>query len=98
MDIEIPKLDFPTEEVLLFIENNRRISIARNAYVSREHYNCHHPIGKNTPAYSANSGKGDGTHTMLVELAGTIYPALYCGRDQKGPIELSRPGRKREQR
>ena len=97
MDIKIPKLDFPTEEVLQFIENNRRISITRDAYVSREHYNCHHPEGKHTPAYSANSGKGDGSHVILVDLEGINYPALHCGKDQKGPIELHRPGRNREQ-
>ena len=97
MDIIIPTLGFPSNDVLEFIENSRRIVITRDAYVSREFYNCNHPEGKHTPAFTANNGKGDGKHTVLVELDGVIYPALNCGSDEKGPIKLHRAGRKREQ-
>jgi len=95
MDIEIPKLNFPSEKVLLFIEGNNRWSIAREAYVSREYYNSNHREGRHTPAYWAN--RGDGAHEVIVELDGIKYVALSCGSDEKGPIKLHRPGRKRGQ-
>lgn len=98
MDIKIPTLGFPSEDVLQFIENNRRIVITRDAYVSREFYNCNHPEGKFIPAFSANNGKGDGKHTVLVELDGVVYCALHCGSDKDEVIPRHKSGRGNEQR
>jgi len=98
MNIEIPKFEFPAEEVLQFIEGNRKISITRDAFASREYYNPHHREGRDTPAYYANSGKGDGIPILLVDISGINHVVLYSSKAQKDPIKISKPGRSREQR
>lgn len=89
--IRIPQLNFPSEKVLLFIESHNRWVIERDAYVSREYYNCHHPEGKHTPAFWAN--RGDGRHETIVLLDGVRYVACYGGGDTKGPIMRHKSGR-----
>ena len=88
--MDIPKLDFPNEEVLKFIEDNHSISVARNGFASREYYNITHPEGKKTPTFSANSGIGDGKPVVLVDLDGITYVVLNASKAQKGPIRRHR--------
>lgn len=83
----------PNEEILQFIERNLNISIAREAFASREYYNAHHPEGKNTPAFYANNGLGDGSHTVLVDLKGINYVVMTSTKAHKGPIEIFKSGR-----
>jgi len=82
----------PSEEVLRFIEGSLNIVIAREAFASREYYNAHHPEGKHTPAFYANNGLGDGTHTTLVELNGVSHVVLPTTKAHKGPIDIFRSG------
>ena len=95
MDIEIPKLNFPSEEVLEFIEGNNHWTIARDAYVSREYYNSNHREGRHIPGYWAN--RGDGKHETIVKLDGVRYVACSCGHDKSGPIPRHKSGRDNEQ-
>lgn len=83
----------PNEEILQFIEGSLNITIAREAYASREYYNAHHHEGRNTPAFFANNGLGDGSHTTLVELNGLSYVVLPSKKAHKGPIDIFKSGR-----
>ena len=83
----------PNEEILQFIERNRNIVIAREAFASREYYNAHHPEGKFTPAFFANNGLGDGSHTTLVDLNGINYVVMPSTKAHKGPIDIFKSGR-----
>ena len=94
MQIQYPKL--PPPKVLEFIERNRRITIARNGFASRGYYNCNHMDGKNTPAFHANNGEGNGSFTTLVDIDGINWVVLPFGGEVSDPIIFSIPVRHRE--
>lgn len=94
--IEIKKPKLPSEEILQYIERNRRITIARNGFAGRGYYNCNHPEGKHTPAFHANNGKGDGEQTTLVDIDGAIWVVLPFAGEVSDPVIFNIPVRNRE--
>ena len=85
---------FPPESVLQYIENSRGIEISRHGFASREYYNPNHPQGKHTPAFYANSGKGDGKAVILVEINKVNYVVDTTGKAVAEPIMILKSGRK----
>lgn len=92
MEIKKPKL--PPEEVLQFIERNRKITIARNGFASRAYYNSDHMEGKNHPVFHSNSGRGN--HVPLVDIEGAIWVVLPFGGNISDPIIFNIPVRHRD--
>ncbi len=89
-------MKLPAEDILQYIERNRGIVIVRNRYASSEYYNPHHPVGKNTPAYWANNGKGDGKHVTLVEIDKEIFVVDSTGKAVAEPVHILVSGRDNE--
>ena len=85
--LAIQPFRLPSEEVLTKIERDRKITIRRDAFVSKGFYNPNNQKGKEFPVFYSNDGHGK--HVPLVEIDKSIYVVGDYGVKSSDPIYLS---------